>query len=360
MLRVNLRAVAHPGGMVPARACGPCETHGQSVSNHKEIQPLDISLHSLERPLKMTSSELADRVRTIVARLRQDEKLATTLGDIQRLGRTEHYQALVFRLGLQDWFCSYCGQFMVQSEHGPMRRTCGSRCRSALSRANGVGWKSQHQGRSPRDLKVMPDVAQSAPSAKAQLQKLLELIRTVSHEKRLAWQSPEVQSRDRALLLFGFMCPIPLSPSGLAALDIKDVVWNPKGLEVVLYRRAGPKKQYVIIPADDDPRLCPVTAVSAWREQLAGSGHSTGPLFVRIGLQYDTYPYRKKIPNKTERLTGQDIARVISETVRWSDLTSHTSNNFVDLRVATPLPNYVSQLGWRKERTKLPASRLFD
>src|SRR5262249_43129740 len=140
---------------------------------------LDISLGALERPLGMKREELANRIEAIIARLRQDEELTASLGDIRHLGRTGHYQALVFRLGLQDWFCSYCGQFIAQSERGAMRKTCSPTCRSRLSRAHGVGWKSQHQDSSSGGSQTGADRARPTPDADAQVEKLLELVWTI-------------------------------------------------------------------------------------------------------------------------------------------------------------------------------------
>ena len=94
---------------------------------------LDISLASLARDLKTDPRKLAERVDQIVARLATDKELRSTLGDMRRAGRSEHYQALAFRLNLQDWFCSQCAQFMIQPQTGRPRKTCSLRCRRLLA-----------------------------------------------------------------------------------------------------------------------------------------------------------------------------------------------------------------------------------
>jgi uncharacterized protein YdbL (DUF1318 family) len=90
---------------------------------------LDMSLSSLERQLGTSRRDLGRRVDTMLIGLRQDAKLLALLGEIRRAGRSEHYQAIIASLGLQDWFCAYCGQFMVQPQTGRPRKTCSDKCR---------------------------------------------------------------------------------------------------------------------------------------------------------------------------------------------------------------------------------------
>lgn len=99
---------------------------------------LEIPLHSLERQSSMSRRELSRRIRAILDGLRQDAELAALLSGIHRAGRIEHYQALIVSLGLEDWFCAYCGHFMVQPRTGRPRKTCTDKCR--LER-----WKENRQ-----------------------------------------------------------------------------------------------------------------------------------------------------------------------------------------------------------------------
>jgi hypothetical protein len=54
------------------------------------------------------------------------------------------------------------------------------------------------------------------------------------------WWQPEARLRDRALVLLGFTRGAGLTPVDLAALDIHHVLLTAEGIEVRLYRRAGP------------------------------------------------------------------------------------------------------------------------
>lgn len=100
---------------------------------------LDIPLSRLERQFGTGRHGLDDRIEGILAGLRQDTELLALLGDIRRAGRSEHYQAIIVSLGLQDWFCTYCGQFMAQRRTGRPRKTCSDTCRRAVQQANRLG-----------------------------------------------------------------------------------------------------------------------------------------------------------------------------------------------------------------------------
>jgi hypothetical protein len=95
---------------------------------------LGISLASLERQIGTSREELAARIDATLASLRQDAELLDTLSGIRRAGRDEHFLAMIIRLGLQDWFCAYCAQFMIQPGTGRPRKTCSDLCRHRLWR----------------------------------------------------------------------------------------------------------------------------------------------------------------------------------------------------------------------------------
>jgi hypothetical protein len=95
---------------------------------------LGISLASLERQVSISREELATRIDATLAALRQDTELLDTLRGIHRAGRDEHFQAIIIRLGLQDWFCAECMQFMIQPATGRPRKTCSDLCRHRLWR----------------------------------------------------------------------------------------------------------------------------------------------------------------------------------------------------------------------------------
>jgi hypothetical protein len=99
---------------------------------------LGVSLVSLERQLQASRLELAARIDAILVTLRADTDLRESLSGIHRAGRDEHFLALVTHLGLQDWFCAYCFEFMIQPVTGRPRKTCSDKCRHLL-------WRREHR-----------------------------------------------------------------------------------------------------------------------------------------------------------------------------------------------------------------------
>jgi hypothetical protein len=95
---------------------------------------LGISLANLERQVETSRKELAARIDATLSTLRQDTELLDVLSGIRRAGRDEHFQAMIIRLGLQDWFCAYCMEFMIQPATGRPRKTCSNLCRHRLWR----------------------------------------------------------------------------------------------------------------------------------------------------------------------------------------------------------------------------------
>jgi len=314
---------------------------------------LDLSLRNLARVMGVTRVELADRVSAIIARLRQDTELADMLGDIHHVGRNDRYQALIFHLGLQDWFCSYCGDFMLQSESGPKRKTCSGKCRQRLWKVNGIGWKNQHLALPAKGTSIDSDLdRQSAQAANIYQEMLRTLLQPIdTGQRQLApgvpsdpfWWQPDTKCRDRAVLLLGFMCPIPLSSSDLAAIHITDISRRRVGLEVRLTRRGSRRinqeTRYIIVPASADSKLCPSAAMSAWLTRLTRTGRTDGPLFVRMNS-------RGELPKDhwTDReLTGEGIAQVITNASRcaWSD------ERQVRLAPSSFLPDFLKEIANR-------------
>jgi hypothetical protein len=224
---------------------------------------LDISLRNLARTLETSCDEFAEQANAVITRLREDAELAAKLNGIRRAGRTEHYLALAVRLGLQDWFCSWCGDFLVQPERGRKRKTCGRKCRDSLYRAHGIGWKVQNRPRPTKSSLYAPIPVLPALTAN-DWQKILELIQPVDLGNggdwwhATGWRLPEVRCRDRALLLLGFTCRVPISSSDVTMLNVSDVIFVTEGLEVRLHPRATRAKTYVTVPRAPDSRLCKV------------------------------------------------------------------------------------------------------
>lgn len=95
---------------------------------------LGVSLANLETQVGVSREELAVRIDANLAVLRQDSELLDTLKGIRRAGRDEHFHAMIIRLNLQDWFCAFCAQFMIQPATGRPRKTCSDLCRHRLWR----------------------------------------------------------------------------------------------------------------------------------------------------------------------------------------------------------------------------------
>lgn len=90
--------------------------------------------------------------------------------------------------------------------------------------------------------------------------------------------------RDRAVVLLGFA--LLARRSELAALNISDVLLVPEaGLEVTIRSSKTDQAARGVIRRihyASRPEVCPVRAVRAWLEYLAGHGIGSGPLFTRI------------------------------------------------------------------------------
>lgn len=119
---------------------------------------LGVSLAGLERQFGEPRAELSERIESILTQLREDEELVSILSGTHKAGRAEHFRALIMGLGIQEWFCAYCGEFMVQPETGRRRKTCSDTCRRK-------DWRRRQKGRAgigggaPRSL--LPGTAAS-------------------------------------------------------------------------------------------------------------------------------------------------------------------------------------------------------
>ena len=84
--------------------------------------------------------------------------------------------------------------------------------------------------------------------------------------------------RDRALVLLNYS--IAARVTELVSLDIEDITDLPDGLLISVYRRKTRRHDEVAIPDVYAPLT--VKATREWRDALATTGRTTGPLFVRI------------------------------------------------------------------------------
>lgn len=89
-----------------------------------------------------------------------------------------------------------------------------------------------------------------------------------------------IDCRNRALLLLGFLGAFRRSE--LVAIKWGDITFVPEGIEIMVPRSKtdqGGEGQVCAIPTSDDAILCPVTALSVWRER---AGRETEHVFRQI------------------------------------------------------------------------------
>jgi hypothetical protein len=303
---------------------------------------LEMPLVKLARELNLERHELKERIESALRVLREDEALAAQLGDVRRAGEHEHYQALAFRLNLQDWLCSQCGGLMAQRGIGRPRRTCSSRCRRLLYEAGGVSWKDQHErGTTLPTPGLTGSRTNRALDTAVGREKLRLLMRPI--ETGLAWTAwgePTVRFRDRAMLLLGFSCPVQLAPSDLAALDVHDIRRTTQGLEVRVFKRAARATQYVTVPMAADPALCPVQAMAPWRSLMIRNGRTPGPLFARINS--DGY-----IAVSHRPLGGRAIAEIVNDAL-WQATRTRT----VEITASMLFADFLERLRLDRPRTE--------
>ena len=286
---------------------------------------LNLPVPAVARAFGLDPKEVEETVKALLRKLRSDETLSAQLSDIRRAGRPEHYLILAEKLDLQDWLCARCGRPMVQPKVGRPRKTCSDTCRVALSLAGGQGWKDAKDRTpdTPRRLNrvVSPDeeiqrrarlvlTAQEADAIRSLLRRIM------GRGSPGRYMTRDYKARNNSLLLLGFTCPVQLSAEDLAVLTLDDVRLTTKGLEIVLYwgKHKSRIRQYVAVPQDRDPDLCPVRAMRAWQTRLFEAGYRSGALFPRIA-EWDTL--RSGRPG----MGGRVIASVISNAMNEARLT---------------------------------------
>ena len=304
---------------------------------------LDLSPRNLARVVGTTAAEVTDRVDATIARLREDTEFVAMLGDLNHAGRNDRYQALILHLGLEDWFCSYCGEFIRQAERGPKRKTCKDECRYRFWKADGRGWKDQHQPLSAEDHTSASNLnRQYMQDSDAYEEKLRALLRPIdAGQQRFTdslWGQADTKCRDRALLLLGFLCPAPVTSSDLANIRITDISRRPVGMEVQLNQRTSRRvnARYIIVPASTDSQICPVTAVLACQTRLTSTGRSDGPLFIQMDP-------RGNLPNHQREdngLTSEGVVQVITNAYRCASPLKME----VGLNRHTPLRDFLDEI----------------
>lgn len=173
--------------------------------------------------------------------------------------------------------------------------------------------------------------------------------------------------RDRALLTLGFAGAF--RRAALVSLDLADVVRVPEGLEVTLRRdktdQAGAGRTLTIAPGAQ-PATCPVRAVLAWVDALAGLGLAEGPLFRFIDRHGNVRPAHRDAAS--DRLSPQAVALVVQRRARAAglDATQFAGHSlragFVTsaTRAGKAIPKIMEQTGHRSANTVMAYVREAD
>lgn len=146
-----------------------------------------------------------------------------------------------------------------------------------------------------------------------------------------------VGQRDAALLLLGFATAARVSE--LVALDLADVPETQQGIEASMYRRKVREFSDTAVPYGSNPATCPVRAVRALREAMAGEGRTEGPLLVRIDRHGRIAPPMVRcgmpIGDPAGRLTAQAAAQVVARVAEAAGLEGQWSGHSLRRGFAT-------------------------
>lgn len=310
---------------------------------------LDLPVPAIARAFDLDPQAVKETVRALLRKLRSDQALSAQLRDIRRAGRPEHYLFLAEMLNLEDWLCARCGRPLVQPKVGRPRKTCSDSCRVALSLAGGQGWKDAKEGATSTPRRpsgaVSPDEERrrraSLVLTAQEAEEIRNLLRRIIGRSFTLYTTKDCKARDKALLLLGFTCPVQLSAEDLAALTLDNVRLTGKGLEIRLQwgRDKARIRQYVTVPPDRDPDLCPVRTIHEWQNALFKAGYRSGPLFPRM-------PHWDVVRAGLPGMGGRAMASVISNALDEARVTPRT------LPALALLPTFLKDVAARKENMK--------
>jgi site-specific recombinase XerD len=123
-----------------------------------------------------------------------------------------------------------------------------------------------------------------------------------------------IGTRDRALLLFGFASA--LRRSNLAALELGDLTFQPRGIQVWIGHEKQDREGYgrkIAIPYGEHEITCPVQAVRRW---LRYRGEDPGPLFQ--GVLNGRVTGKAILPNRIGQLVQEAVARIGLDPKRYA------------------------------------------
>lgn len=123
-----------------------------------------------------------------------------------------------------------------------------------------------------------------------------------------------IGARDRALLLFGFASA--LRRSNLAALELRDLTFQPRGIQVWIGHEKQDREGYgrkIAIPHGEHAVTCPVRAVRRW---LGYRGDGPGPLFQ--GCLNGRVNGKPILPNRIGQIVQEAVARIGLDRKRYA------------------------------------------
>jgi integrase len=154
----------------------------------------------------------------------------------------------------------------------------------------------------------------------------------------LDWATP-IGQRDAAIILGGFS--IGGRRGEIASLDIGDITFHAKGMQVQVYRQKSRVMDDPVVMYRPDPVLCPVRAIETWTATLAAKGRITGPLFVRVNQHgHIAHPVMRDgqpIGDPDGRMIGQAIADVIRRAALAAGLGGRWSGHSLRRGLATEM-----------------------
>ena len=157
---------------------------------------------------------------------------------------------------------------------------------------------------------------QSAPLMPPELFDVLDACPVVKTWKTRPPETDVAGTRDKAVLLVGFVAA--LRRSELAALTLDHIAEHPNGLVISLPRsktnQHGDQAEIVVIPRAGNPDRCPVIAVQRWIEL---GGISAGPLFRPVGKNNRPLP-RRLNPDSINTLVQNAVARAGIDPIPYS------------------------------------------
>lgn len=141
--------------------------------------------------------------------------------------------------------------------------------------------------------------------------------------------------RDRALIVLAFAAA--LRRSEVTALQVEDLSFNDKGMDVHIHRSKGDQEgQGVTLPVLHGAYLFPVAAARAW---IAAAGLTTGPLFrqvkkgSKLGDALSAHAVAVLV-KKRAKLVGIDPATVSGHSLRAGYVTSAVEHGAAPMLVA--------------------------